>query len=298
MVSPRNNPAYTGRFAPSPTGPLHFGSLVTALASYLDAKAQGGTWLVRMEDIDPPRQLPGAEDTILRQLEAHSLLWDGQPLYQSQRSEAYLAALEKLSHSGLAYPCHCSRQVLQDTGGLHQRSCVPGDPRQPHALRLSVPDNCSIEFTDLFQGRQQQWVRQTAGDFVLLRKDGLFAYQLAVVVDDAYQGISHIIRGSDLLDSTARQVCLQQLLTLPTPVYGHLPIAVNEQGHKLSKQNLAPPVDNQRAGANLLAAMHWLGMQPPADLPTTNPEVLLEWGVRNWHRTQLPQLIQIPAPAL
>lgn len=298
MNSPRNSLVYTGRFAPSPTGPLHFGSLVTALASYLDAKAEGGTWLIRMEDIDPPRQQPGAEDIILHQLEAHHLLWDKPPLYQSQRSEAYLAALEKLSHGGLAYPCHCSRQVLQDTGGLHLRSCVPGDPEQPHALRLAVPENCSIEFADLFQGQQQKKVKQTAGDFVLLRKDRLFAYQLAVVIDDAYQGISHIIRGSDLLDSTARQICLQQLLALPTPVYGHLPIAVDEHGYKLSKQNLAPPVDNRRAGANLTAAMRWLGMEPPADLLGTDPEVLLEWGILNWHRTQLPRLIQIPAPAL
>lgn len=298
MSSPRNILPYTGRFAPSPTGPLHFGSLVTALASYLDAKAEGGTWLVRMEDIDPPRQMPGAEDTILRQLEAHNLLWDKQLLYQSGRTEAYLAALERLTCADLAYPCHCSRQALQSTGGLHMHRCVSKYPDHPHALRLAVPENCSIEFTDLFQGRQQQRVKETSGDFVLLRKDDLFAYQLAVVIDDAHQGINHIVRGSDLLDSTARQIYLQQMLTLPTPTYGHLPIAVDGQGQKLSKQNLAPPVANHLAADNLIAAMRWLGMHPPPDLIGANPHELTDWGIRSWRRTQLPRMIQIPVPAL
>lgn len=290
---------YIGRFAPSPTGPLHFGSLATAVASYLDARHCGGRWLVRMEDIDPPREMPGAADRILRQLEAHGLLWDDRVLYQSRRSEAYLAALQQLLDRNLAYPCHCSRQQLRERGGLHLLRCTPqGGAEQPHALRLAVGEQSDIGFEDIFQGRQRQSIKLEVGDFVLHRKDGLFAYQLAVVVDDAFQQISHIIRGSDLLDSTARQIYLQQVLGFPQPDYGHLPVAVDAKGHKLSKQNLAKAVDEQTPSLNLWTVLQWLNQAPPTALCHSNPEQILSWAVGHWQRRAVPQLLHLRAPAL
>lgn len=294
---PSHATPYIGRFAPSPTGPLHFGSLATAVASYLDARHAHGRWLVRMEDIDPPREMPGATDRILRQLESHGLHWDGTVLYQSTRSEAYLEALQHLRDAGLAYPCHCSRQQLRERGGLHPRRCIySGTPGDPHALRLAVAEDSEIGFADLLQGHQQQHIKREVGDFVLLRKDGLFAYQLAVVIDDAYQDINCIIRGSDLLDSTARQIYLQQLLGFPQPAYGHLPVAVDLAGNKLSKQNLALPVDEHCATDNLWTVMQWLAMSPPADLRRATPGELLAWGVSHWQRQSLPQVMHQLAP--
>lgn len=288
---------YIGRFAPSPTGPLHFGSLATAVASFLDARHCGGQWLVRMEDIDPPREMPGAADRILRQLEAHGLNWDGKVLYQSQRSEAYDEAIQTLRERHLAYPCHCSRQQLKERGGLHIFRCVHnGDPAEPHALRLAVSDNSEIRFEDLFQGHQQQQIKHEVGDFVLLRKDHLYAYQLAVVVDDAFQNINHIIRGSDLLDSTARQIYLQQLLGAPQPVYGHLPVAINDDGQKLSKQNLALPIEERHASDNLWIALEWLAQSPPAALKNAPPAELLAWASVNWRRGNIPHLMHCPTP--
>ena len=290
--------SYIGRFAPSPTGPLHFGSLATAVASYLDARHAGGRWLLRMEDIDPPREMPGAADLILRQLECHGLFWDGPVLYQSARSDAYREALTKLETEGLVYPCHCSRQQLKERGGLHPRRCVyNGDPATPFALRLSVAEDSDIAFEDLFQGQQRQHIKREVGDFVLRRKDGLFAYQLAVVVDDAHQQITHVIRGSDLLDSTARQIYLQHLLGFATPVYGHLPVAVDHFGNKLSKQNLAAPVSEHTPTRNLCAVLRWLGMELPGELLSASPEELLTWAAAHWRRQSLPRLMQQPAPS-
>ncbi|WP_461517063.1 tRNA glutamyl-Q(34) synthetase GluQRS [Porticoccus sp.] len=288
---------YTGRFAPSPTGPLHFGSLATAVASYLDARHHEGRWLVRMEDIDPPREMPGAADRILQQLEAHGLHWDDAVLYQSQRSEAYQEVLQQLLEQDIVYPCHCSRQQLKERGGLHLHRCSHhGDTGGPYALRLGVTEQSKIGFEDIFQGKQQQHIKQTVGDFVLLRKDGLFAYQLAVVVDDAFQQISHIIRGSDLLNSTARQIYLQQVLSFSQPLYGHLPVAVDLQGHKLSKQNLAKAVDEHSPTLNLWTALQWLKLTPPEELRHTTPEQLLAWGVNHWQREAIPHLMLQPAP--
>ncbi len=288
---------YIGRFAPSPTGPLHFGSLATAVASYLDARHSGGQWLLRMEDIDPPREMAGAADLILNQLEHHGLYWDGSVLFQSKRSEAYHEALKRLDDHGLIYRCHCSRQQLKERGGLHPRRCTyPGNPNDPHALRLSVADDSDITFIDIFQGRQHQHIKQEVGDYVLHRKDGLFAYQLAVVVDDAHQGVTHVIRGSDLLDSTARQIYLQHILGLAVPQYGHLPVAVDTEGNKLSKQNLAPPVERITPTLNLWTALNWLGMAPPDTLQQVTPDELLAWAIPRWDRNSVPGLIQQLAP--
>ncbi len=295
MVSPAT--PYIGRFAPSPTGPLHFGSLATAVASYLDARHYHGQWLLRMEDIDPPREMAGAADLILNQLDNHGLHWDGSVLYQSRRGDAYRDALKRLEADGLIYRCHCSRQQLKERGGLHPRRCThPGNQDEPHALRLSVAEDSEVTFNDLFQGRQHQHIKQEVGDFVLHRKDGFFAYQLAVVVDDAYQGINQVIRGSDLLDSTPRQIYLQQLLDIASPQYGHLPVAVDAAGNKLSKQNLAAPVERTTPALNLWVAMQWLGMAPPDTLKMATPGELLAWAIPHWDRHRVPGLIQQPAP--
>ncbi len=252
---------------------------------------------MRMEDIDPPREMSGAADRILQQLEAHGLYWDDAVLYQSQRSEAYQEVLQQLLEQDIVYPCHCSRQQLKERGGLHLHRCThDGDTDGPHALRLGVTEQSEIGFEDIFQGKQQQHIKQTVGDFVLLRKDGLFAYQLAVVVDDAFQQISHIIRGSDLLNSTARQIYLQQVLGFSQLLYGHLPVAVDLQGHKLSKQNLAKAVDEHSPTLNLWTALQWLKLTPPEELRHTTPEQLLAWGVNHWQREAIPHLMLQPAP--
>jgi len=221
----------TGRFAPSPTGPLHFGSLVTAVASYLDARAQNGRWLVRMEDIDTPRNVPGADEDILHALQAFGFEWDGPVLYQSTRTEAYRDALDRLKQLGAAYPCSCTRTT-------------------------KMPCRCTTG---------NRWrVRFDQDDFTVLRADGIFTYQLAVVVDDAYQGVTGIIRGADLLDSTPRQIHLQKLLGYPTPRYRHVSLVVNEKGEKLSKQTLAPALDISGAPELLRKALDFLGLPSPS----------------------------------
>lgn len=295
---------YIGRFAPSPSGPLHFGSLVSALGSFLHARSPGGQWLVRMEDIDPPREQPGAADVILRCLEAHQLHWDSQVLYQSQRHSAYEATLAKLDARGLLYACDCTRQDLQAMGGIYQGRCRHRqvDRQQPHALRLKLyPDQASeldwLAFDDLFQGQQRQNLRQTVGDPILKRKDGLYAYQLAVVVDDLFQQITHVIRGQDLLEVTARQIALFQLLGAQAPVYGHLPLALNPQGQKLSKQNLAPALDERQAGNNLWQALGFLGQNPPAELADAGPGEILAWALAHWQPQHLVSLGNRLAPA-
>lgn len=263
---------YCGRFAPSPTGPLHFGSLVAAVGSYLAAKQQGGQWLVRIEDIDTPRNVPGADTEILRTLEAFGLTWDGTVIWQSQRLAAYQAALAYLIQTHKAYPCACSRKEIADSharpaldGGLaYPGTCRNGLPpgRTARAWRLQV-DDAEIGFVDARQGWQAQHLQRDVGDFVLRRADGLFAYQLAVVVDDAWQGITHIVRGADLLASTPRQIFLQQQLGYPTPSYTHLPLVLNAAGEKLSKQTRAPALVIHEAIPQLLAALAFLNFHPP-----------------------------------
>lgn len=289
---------YIGRFAPSPSGPLHFGSLVSALASYLDARAHGGKWLVRMEDLDPPREQAGAAGGILRCLEGHGLNWDGEILYQSQRTDAYQACLDALIQAGFAYPCGCSRQDLTAMGGIYNGHCRahPPPPGQTCSLRLKLydlPGHTSpelIEFKDLFQGLQCQNLRTQAGDQILKRRDGFFAYQLAVVVDDIAQGITHIIRGSDLLDVTGRQVFFFDLLGAPIPQFGHVPLAIQANGQKLSKQNHAKAIDSAEASRNLWRALAFLGQNPPSDLAYSSAAECLDWALHHWQRHSIQGL--------
>lgn len=283
---------YIGRFAPSPTGPLHFGSLVSALASYLDAKANSGLWLVRMEDLDPPREQAGAAGAILQSLDDHGLHWDGDVIYQSQRSDAYQACLDALLQTGLAYPCTCSRQDLTAMGGIYDGRCRnrQADSNQICSVRLKLydlPDRFTpelIQFEDLIQGTQIQNLRTQAGDQILKRRDGFFAYQLAVVVDDIAQGITHIIRGSDLLDVTGRQLFFFDLLGAPLPQFGHVPLAIKANGQKLSKQNHAKPIDSKLASRNLWRGLEFLGQNPPADLADASTSALLDWALHHWQR--------------
>ena len=256
-------PTYRGRFAPSPTGPLHAGSLLAALGSWLLARQAGGAWLLRIEDVDPPREVAGAADGQIAALAAFGLRHDGPIEYQSQRHALYQAALDRLLAIGLAFECHCSRSDLAASGGIHRR-CVAGGRRPDPAIRLRVEEGCEIAFDDLIHGRVAQRVDFEAGDFVLRRADGLWAYQLAVVVDDAAQGITDVVRGADLLDSSPRQILLQRALGLPTPRYAHLPLLLGDDGRKLSKSCAARPVDPADPLPALHAAWHALGQHPLA----------------------------------
>lgn len=286
---------YRGRFAPSPTGALHFGSLVAAVGSFLDARSCQGTWFVRMEDLDPPRMVAGAADDILRTLEAFGLFWDGEVMYQSRRGEAYRAALEVLQQQGAIYPCNCSRREIADSapgpssGLIYQGRCRHGmrQGKAKHALRL-ITDNKPIHFRDRLLGEYGQCLETDVGDFVLLRSDGLFAYQMAVVVDDAEQGINHIVRGADILDSTPRQIYLQHLLHLSTPSYLHLPVAVNAQGEKLSKQTLAPAVNLREPVAQLFRVLEFLGQSPPPSLASADLADFWSWAIANWAVHKIP----------
>jgi glutamyl-Q tRNA(Asp) synthetase len=290
---------YIGRFAPSPTGPLHFGSLIAAVASYLDARHRGGRWLVRMEDVDVTRCRPEWADDILRTLERFGLTWDGEVAMQSERAALYQAALDRLEKSGLVYRCICSRREIADSategidGPVYPGTCRLAEHRtSPCAWRvLTTPD--SIEFTDLVQGRIVQQLDAQIGDFILRRRDNLFAYQLAVVVDDALQGITHVVRGADLLDSTPRQIYLQGLLGMPQPAYAHVPVALNQQGQKLSKQTLAPSVADADIARSLNAALAFLG-QPLAT--SDKPQTMLAQARRNWSLSAIPGTRHRPVP--
>ncbi len=259
--------AYRGRFAPSPTGPLHFGSLVAALGSWLMARHAGGAWWVRIEDLDPPREVPGAAEDQLRTLAGFGLVSDAPVVRQSERHDRYRAALDRLLADGLAFACACSRSALAASGGVH-RACMPGPARAETAVRLRVPDGSVVAFDDGLCGRCVQDVARDVGDVVLLRADGCWAYQLAVVVDDAEQGITDVVRGADLLDSTPRQILLQRALGLPTPRYAHLPLIVDTDGRKLSKSLAAVPVDGDDPLPALRLAWRALGQRPgPFDAP-------------------------------
>ena len=294
---------YRGRFAPSPTGPLHFGSLVAAVGSYLDARSQRGEWLVRMEDVDTPRNVPGAAEQILATLEAFGFEWDGPVLWQSQRLDAYAAALDQLKRAGLAYGCACSRKEIADSatrpaidGGLaYPGNCRQGLPagRSARAWRLRVHD-AEIAFVDRLQGRVSQQLERDVGDFVLLRADGLFAYQLAVTVDDEFQGISDIVRGADLLASTPRQCWLQDCLGFARPRYAHLPVASNAAGEKLSKQTRAPALNAAEAPAMLVRALRFLGQAVPDELAGAPLPELWCWAKAHWAFTAIPRQAAIP----
>ena len=287
---------YIGRFAPSPTGLLHIGSLLTALASYADARAHGGRWLVRMEDLDPPREMAGAADDILRTLEAFGFEWDGGVAYQSRRYDLYHEALGRLKAKGLVYPCDCSRKDWQAVaragadGFVYNGCCAGLDPQRAlhktPAWRVRVPDEI-IGFDDAVVGHYAQNLAHDIGDFVLLRADGFWAYQLAVVADDAAQGITHIVRGQDLLVSTPRQLWLQRALDTPEPHYAHLPLLVNGAGQKWSKQTLAPALDLGAREILLRQVMAYL--QLPAAPEVGRPQDLLAWAVRHWDMAKVPK---------
>jgi glutamyl-Q tRNA(Asp) synthetase len=286
-----------GRFAPSPTGPLHFGSLVAAVGSYLSARAQGGEWLVRMEDLDPPREVKGAADDILRTLEAYGFEWSGTVMYQSRRRDAYEAALAALRRRGALYPCGCTRKEIADSsiagveGLVYPGTCRGGlaAGRSARALRVRT-ENAVIDFEDRVQGRQHSLLEREAGDFVARRADGFYAYQLAVVVDDAEQGITEVVRGADLLASTARQIYLQQLLGLPTPGYLHLPAVVNAQGEKLSKQTFAQPLPHTKPAVQLHQVLDFLGQGPLPETGESSPASFWAAAMAAWDEKRIPRL--------
>lgn len=288
---------YTGRFAPSPTGLLHIGSLLTAVASYADARSNGGKWLVRMEDLDPPREMPGAASHILHTLEAFGFEWDGEVAYQSRRYALYEETLCRLKTAGLVYPCYCSRKDWQAgarrgaDGFVYNGRCRhPGQRPAPQgkqpAWRIRVPDRV-IGFSDGIVGGYAQNLAGDIGDFVLLRADGYWAYQLAVVADDAEQDVTHIVRGQDLLVSTPRQIYLQQCLGVPTPQYAHLPLLTNAQGQKWSKQTLAPALDLNRREQLLRQVFRYLNL--PEAPETDRPAELLDWAVAHWDMDKVPK---------
>ena len=284
-----------GRFAPSPTGPLHFGSLVAALGSLLSARRHGGHWFVRIEDLDTPRNAPGAADSILRDLDRFEMHWDGEVVHQSRRPEAYAEALEQLADKGWTFACGCSRRDLVD--GVYPGTCRGGLPpgRTARSIRLRV-EAATVEFIDAIQGPVVQSLEREVGDFVVLRADGVVAYHLAVVVDDAQLRVSEVVRGSDLLESTPRQILIQRALGLPTPEYAHLPVAVGAGRHKLSKQNLARPIASEPPGAVLVDALEFLGQRPPRSLARAPAAEVIAWGVECWDRTRVPRRRSAPAP--
>ena len=283
------NSPYIGRFAPTPSGYLHFGSLVAALASYLDARSVGGRWLLRMEDLDPPREVPGAQAAILQTLERYGLHWDGELVRQSERHDEYEALVQRLFDQGLAYACTCSRKQLEGSGGIYPGYCAnAGHGRHDAAIRLRVPQ-LTYRFSDRVQGEYSQHLGKDVGDFVIRRRDGLYAYQLAVVLDDAWQGINNVVRGADLLDSTPRQLYLQELLGFSQPRYLHVPLIIQPDGHKLGKSYRSPPLPGDQATPLLLRALRALGQPTPSELADANAEELLRWSATCWDADLIPR---------
>ncbi|WP_213539130.1 tRNA glutamyl-Q(34) synthetase GluQRS [Nitrosospira sp. NRS527] len=289
-------PAYCGRFAPSPTGPLHFGSLVAAVGSYLEAKSRQGKWMVRIENLDPTREIAGVSGKILNTLQALGMEWDGEIVYQKQRYKTYQAALAVLERQHLIYPCVCSRKEIADStitgidGPIYPGTCRGRSlhDKCPGARRIRTDDRL-IQFKDSLQGLVLHRLHSDIGDFVLRRADGVFAYQLAVVVDDAEQRVTHVVRGKDLLNSTSRQIYLQQLLGYPTPSYLHLPVVVNAQGEKLSKQTCATPLDVSDPMPQLMMAIRFLGQAPPVELIGSDISSFWKWATENWKPGSIPE---------
>ena len=287
---------YTGRFAPSPTGSLHLGSLLAAVGSYLDARACGGRWLVRMEDLDHARVVPGSADEMLRTLEAFGLLWDGEIEYQSRRTQLYAGALESLRATGSTFECSCSRRELGTEDSGYPGTCRDG-PRKPGdtATRFRVDETETIRFDDRFQSPIALEMGKL-GDVVVRRRDGVFAYQLAVVVDDALQGITDVVRGADLLESTGWQIALQRALRLRTPRYAHLPLLLERTREKLSKSRRSVALDADRAAAEMLNVLRLLGLSPPPELALATSAALLEWATAAWVGHQLPPVRELVLP--
>lgn len=286
IVPTQSSTPYVGRFAPSPSGPLHFGSLLAAVASYLQAKCANGQWLLRIEDIDPPREHPGADTLILKALEAYGFEWDGPVIYQSGFRERHEASIDDLLAAGLAFPCSCSRRDLAAVprgplGAIYPGTCRLGCESEDAAIRVLTHDN-PIDFTDRLQGLQSMRLESESGDFVMRRRDGLIAYHLAVVLDDAHQGVTEIVRGIDLIDSTPRHIHLQQLLKIPTPSYVHIPVAENADGQKLSKLTGAAAIAPENAGATLVAALRALGQKPDIELAALPVAGIWAWAIDHW----------------
>lgn len=288
--------SYRGRYAPSPTGPLHFGTLVAAVGSYLQAKCQQGQWLMRIEDVDTTRSVTGAADNMLQTFEDFGFEWDSEVIYQSERTELYEQALAALSEKGLVYPCTCSRKQISGNSiegapvSIYNGKCrfrtLPLD--EGHALRIRV-EGTHITFDDAVMGEVSQQLNTDCGDFVIKRRDGLFAYQLAVVVDDALQGITEVVRGADLLDSTARQIYLQQQLGYTQPDYLHLPLAVDENQQKLGKSTGGAALDSTQPVKSLFAAVRHLGQQPPDGLETECLNSFWQWAIGHWNIRHIPK---------
>ncbi len=290
-------PGYRGRFAPSPSGPLHFGSLVAATASYLQALSNDGEWLLRVEDLDPPREVPGATELIIDSLRAHAFQWHGPIHHQSTHLAEYHAIVEQLLTAGLAYRCRCTRDEVRrtataigKTGPVYRGTCRELD----HAAAAEIPDavrlrtgNSTVKFNDILQGEISCQVAESIGDFIIRRKDGLIAYNLAVVIDDAREGITEVVRGCDLLDVTPAQIELQHALELPVPAYMHVPVVINKHGQKLSKQTGAMPIDDQQPGKNLFAALRFLDQEPPDGLNNETPEMIWAWAQKHWRPHKL-----------
>jgi len=290
---------YRGRFAPSPSGFLHFGSLIAALASFLDAKAttdsngNQGSWLVRIEDIDPPREQTGASSAILSTLEAFGLYWDESVLYQSQQSELYKHMLYELRQQKLSYYCQCTRKEIRSIGGIYQGNCRSlNKPMDKSATRL-INQYGQYQFDDIFQGKVNCNKTLAEEDFIIHRKDNLFAYQLAVVHDDIYQNITHVIRGCDLLEPTARQLTLFTTLNCQAPQFGHVPLAITNQGYKLSKQNKAPAIDDNNPQPALFSALEFLGQNPESYLVHENVSDVINWAIKHWDRNKVPKVTEI-----
>ncbi len=295
---PGAEPVYVGRFAPSPTGPMHFGSLLAAVASYLQARKNAGKWLVRVEDIDPPREQSGATDMIIEALEQYGFEWDNGITYQSSSGGAHDAAIRQLLAAGHAYRCGCSRRDLRDAesgplGTIYPGTCRNGCDAAETAIRVRTDDKAII-FEDGLQGTQSQCLESESGDFIIERRDGLVAYQLAVVVDDHEQGITEIVRGIDLMDSTPRQIWLQQLLGYSTPSYLHIPVATFPNGQKLSKNTAAPALPLDQPGPTIVAALHALGQQPALGLETATLAEIWSWALRHWDIEAISSKTQIP----
>ncbi|MGF6565002.1 tRNA glutamyl-Q(34) synthetase GluQRS [Kosakonia cowanii] len=279
---------YIGRFAPSPSGELHFGSLIAALGSYLQARAQHGIWRVRIEDIDPPREVPGAAETILCQLEYYGLHWDGEVLWQSRRHEAYREVLARLHREGLSYFCTCTRARIQSVGGFYDGHCRTLNHGPENAAVRLLQRQPVLEFTDRLRGRIVAEEKLAREDFIIHRRDGLFAYNLAVVVDDHFQGVTEIVRGADLIAPTVRHLSLYQQLGWPAPEYVHLPLALNEQGDKLSKQNHAPALPEGDPRPVLIRALQFMNQDVTKEWQDLSLEDLLEKAVANWSLSRVP----------
>jgi glutamyl-Q tRNA(Asp) synthetase len=287
---------YVGRFAPSPSGPLHFGSLIAALGSYFQAKSQHGTWLVRIEDLDPPREMRGASDIILKALEAYGLHWDGDVVYQSQRHHLYQAQVTQWLSTGQAYYCECSRKRIKENGGHYTGTCrnksLSLSSSAPLAIRLRMSHPIE-HFYDERHGEIQIPTIFAQEDFIIKRRDGLFAYNLAVVIDDIDQKITQVTRGADLIEVTGRQISLYHMMGQKPPLYLHLPLAMEQEGRKLSKQNHATAINILNPRPTLALAMRFLGFQLPNEFESLSVHEMLDWGCNKWHISQLPQETEI-----